>query len=176
MFSIRTALDAAVAASLVLICAAGAPGVALEERADDASTLIDRGVYTAPNGEAFTYVKQVGGAEDTVTFYRDGVAYDAEALQRYKRENPPPIVDRDLRETAERAGAAPIEVIVWLKNRPGAAIAQQVQEVYAPELKAISDEVVAIQRQLRLDGSLSPEEERAYIDFAQRGYLQLTAA
>ncbi|MEM6457260.1 MAG: hypothetical protein AAF772_19380, partial [Acidobacteriota bacterium] len=169
---------AATAATFALIGATAGADAVFAQKADSAAAaaLTDRGVYTAPNGDVFTYVKQVGGAEDAITYYRDGVAYDAEALSRYKRENPPPIVDRDLRERAERAGDAPIEVIVWLKNRPGAAIAQQVQEVYAPELKAISDEVVAIQRQLRLDGSLSPEEERAYIDFAQRGYLQLTAA
>ncbi|MEM6455920.1 MAG: S8 family serine peptidase [Acidobacteriota bacterium] len=152
----------------------------LAQKADGTSpsttASVERGTYTAPNGDVFSFAKQLGGSEEKVVYTRDGVTYDAEALARYKIENPPPVIEPELLRAAERAGDAPVALVVWLKNRPGSTIARQVQELYAPELDAMAADVQAVQRELRLDMSLSPAEEANYIDFAQRGYLRLTEA
>ncbi|MEM6455918.1 MAG: S8 family serine peptidase, partial [Acidobacteriota bacterium] len=177
MLSARILLKTVLVASLTMAIP-GADAVVAQKTdgASDGPVLsAERGLYTAPNGDVFTFVKQLGGAEDKVVYVRDGVTYDAAALKRYKAENPPPTIESELRETIARAGDETMEVIVWLKNRPGTAIAQQVQTLYEAELETMGAEVRAVHRQLRLGTSLTPEEEANYIDFAQRGYLRLTA-
>ncbi|MEM6456426.1 MAG: S8 family serine peptidase, partial [Acidobacteriota bacterium] len=134
----------------------------------------ERGRYTAPNGDVFTYTKQLGSTEDTILYHRDGRTYDAKALSRYERENPVPALDESLALEALRAGEAPVEVVVWLQRRPGAQIAQQVRALYEPQMLAMAAEVQAVHDKLRPGTSMTPDEEAAYIDFAQRGYLRLT--
>ncbi|MEM6456755.1 MAG: S8 family serine peptidase [Acidobacteriota bacterium] len=173
MLSSRILRSTALVASLALTVAGA--DAAHAQKTDGASASAERGLYTAPNGDVFSFVKHLGGAEDKVVYTRDGVTYDAASLKRYQAENPPPTIEPELREAIARAGDETMDVIVWLKNRPGTAIARQVQAIYADELETMGAEVRAVHNRLRLPMSLSPEEEANYIDFAQRGYLRLTA-
>ncbi|MEM6456584.1 MAG: S8 family serine peptidase [Acidobacteriota bacterium] len=136
-------------------------------------TLVE--TYVASDGTHFIQRKNL--AEDgAVVYIKDGQVYDAAALAQYERDNPRPTIDDALLRAALERGSEPIEVMVWLRNQPGTAIAAQVRDLYAPELAAHAEDVQAIQRQLRPSVSLTPDEERGVAELAERGLLRLTDA
>jgi serine protease AprX len=139
---------------------AAPPSVLFAQVRRDTAELLDEGEYAATNGEIFAYRKTRQGDRDVMTYYREGVAYSEKALQEYVAQNPLPAVDEALQRLAIDAPDKPVQVIVWLQNRPGTPIAREVREAHAGELDALSERARAIHKSVRSDKPLSPEEEQ----------------
>jgi serine protease AprX len=138
--------------------------------------VLDRGDYAAPNGELYTYVKTLVGGEEVMTYFREGLEYSEKQLHEHLARNPLPVVDAELLRQAGEAPDRPLDVVVWLRSRPGAQIAREAREAHMDELDALAERARAIHKSVRSDKPLSPEEEskqeaEANLTDAQRAEL-----
>ena len=145
--------------SLCVLLAAP-PSALLAQTRRDTSDVLDTGEYAATNGELFHYRKARVGVQDVMTYYRAGVEYSEKALQEHLARNPLPVVDEALLRQADAAPDKPLQVIVWLRNRPNAQIAREVREARQPEMDGLSERARAIHKSVRSDKPLSSEEEQ----------------
>jgi serine protease AprX len=124
------------------------------------SEAVDEGQYQAENGEVFGYVKQLLNGRDTLTFYKDGKELSEKTLREYVAANPAPVIDEALRKLLESQGPdAPVDVVLWLRHRPGGALGREARLGRQADLDALADRAQRIHKSVRADKPLSPEEE-----------------
>ncbi len=125
-------------------------------------------LYTTPAGEVFTVIKRVEDGRDVVEYRRGDVVLTAAQMRAYEAANPPPIVEPALqRKAAALPDDAKLRLTVWLRNRPGARIAREVRAQWWPVLESLAEQVRQIHRSVRPADSLSPQQERAFLDSIQ---------
>ena len=73
------------------------------------------------------------------------------------------LVLETLRQKASEAPDAPLDLVVWLKSRPGPRIARDLHEGARPELDRLRARAQALHRSLLPSRSLSPQEEREFM-------------
>ncbi len=89
----------------------------------------------------------------------------------------PPAVDADLLLRAAQAPAETwIELVLWLRARPGAQIARQARQQLRPEVEAARQRVRALHRSVRPQALLTPAEEQAWIASLVPGQSLFTPA
>jgi serine protease AprX len=130
--------------------------------------VLDSGQYIAPSGEVFGYEKAVVDGKDVRVYLKDGQILSEEAL-RAREAAQAPVLDEDLlRQARATAPEQPLEVVVWMRNRPGGRINRELRQAREGELRKLEERAREIQRSLRPDKSLTPEEEARFIEEAKR--------
>jgi serine protease AprX len=128
--------------------------------AQSRTQVLDEGEYVAENGEVYSYRKSLIRGRDSVTYFRDGVELSERVLRQQVASNPPPVVDEALlRLAGGSAPSDPLEIVVWLRNRPGAQIARDARLRRQPELDALAERAQRIHKSIRSDKAMSPDEE-----------------
>ncbi|MCP4657700.1 MAG: S8 family serine peptidase [bacterium] len=80
----------------------------------------------------------------------------------------PPVVDEQLLALAHEAEpGTELDLMVWLRNRPGPRIAREVRSRHLPAIDELAQQIRDIRRTARPGVSLSPAEERAFIESVQ---------
>jgi serine protease AprX len=155
---------------------AAPPSTLLAQVRRDRPEVLDEGEYAANNGDVFSYRKSRVDGRDVMTYFRDGVQYSEKGLREHLARNPLPVVDEALRRLAQEAPERPVDILVWLNNRPGTPLAREARDARMREMDALAERAQAIHKSVRSDKALSPEEEEkrlaeAALTEAQRAEL-----
>jgi serine protease AprX len=144
--------------------------------ADGGRRILDSGQHITPNGEVFTFEKAVVDGQEVRTYRRDGQVLSEEQFREYEQTNPTPVVDEGLmRRALAAAPNQPLEVVVWLRNRPGGRIVREARQAREKEFQKLEARAWEIQRAVRPDRSLTPEEEVRFLEEAKRSGGLLSA-
>lgn len=139
--------------------------------------VLDVARHVAPNGEVFTVEKAEVGGEDVLRYRRDGGQVLSEKeLREYEAANPAPVLDEGLARQARAAAPdQPLEVVVWLRGRPGAQHVREAQQTREREIERLEERTRQIQRSARPERSLTPQEEARYLEDLKRSGGLLSA-
>lgn len=92
-----------------------------------------------------------------------------------RRQDLPPKVDQELLlQAAALPPDAPLELVVWLKDRPGARISREVRARRMPEIEAKAETIRRVHAQRRPNAPVSPAEEESLRHFLGSAPLPLT--
>lgn len=127
---------------------------------------LDTGKYNANDGTIYEYKKYQENGEETVQYESPyGETLNSEQLrQREANDGKASKIDRQLVAKAKDLDPAEyLEAVIILRNQPARRISKEIRQREMPNLNRLRKQIQDIQRSVRPDESLSPEEEEAFV-------------
>ncbi|MEM9596169.1 MAG: S8 family serine peptidase [Acidobacteriota bacterium] len=164
---VRAILSGLVALPLLVSSVSADPG--------EPPTFIDKGWHIAADGTPFVIQHSTAEGDEQVRYVHGDLVLTADELASYWAQNPAPVIDEALVQEAIAAPAgAELELIIWLRNRPGTPVARAVRARYQPAIDAKGKPIRDFHANLRADEPMSPTDEGALKAALRGGRFPLT--
>lgn len=139
--------------------------------------VLDISRHAAPNGEVFTVEKSEEDGKDVLRYRRaNGQVLSEQEMRAFEAAHPEPVLDEALAQQALAAAPGqPLEVVVWLRNRPGAKHLREALQTREREMQGLEERARQIQRSVRPDRPMGPQEEKQFLEELKRSNTKLSA-
>lgn len=155
-----------VAVALLAGVVTGATGAPMLAQSQGSQQVLETGTHIAVDGTVFSYVKSVDGGKDRLVYEHDGRVYTPKELREHEALHRPPVVSEELLAAATRKPSnEPLELIVWLEDRPGAKIARDVRGLHQPAQEELAQRIQEIHAARLPKGPLTVAEEESLRHF-----------